>query len=58
MNYIDKGIREIHPAYCVSPVDFYGDDEIDKYLNEENEHLEDYFGDETYYKTLSGRYGA
>lgn len=46
LNYIDKGIREIHPAYCVSPVDFYGDDEIDKYLNEQNEHLEDYFGDD------------
>ena len=46
LNYIDKGIREVHPAYCVSPEDFYGDDEIDKYLNEQNEHLEDYFGDD------------
>lgn len=46
LNYIDKGIREIHPAYCVSPENFYGDDEIDKYLNEQNKHLEDYFGDD------------
>ncbi len=46
LNYIDKGIREVHPAYCVSPKDFYGDEEIDKYLNEQNEHLEDYFGDD------------
>lgn len=46
LNYIDKGIREIHPAYCVSPEGFYGDDEIDKYLNKQNEHLEDYFGDD------------
>ena len=46
LNYIDKGIREIHPAYCVSPEDFYGDDEINKYLNEQNEHLEEYDGDD------------
>lgn len=45
LNYIDKGIREIHPAYCVSLEGFYGD-EIDKYLNKQNEHLEDYFGDD------------
>ncbi len=45
LNYIDKGIREIHPAYCVSPEDFYGD-EIDKYLHEQNEHLEEYYGDD------------
>lgn len=45
LNYIDEGIREVHPAYCVSPEDFYGDDEIDKYLNEQNEHLENYSGD-------------
>lgn len=46
LNYIDKGIREIHPAYCVAPEGFYEDDEIDKYLNKQNEHLEDYFGDD------------
>ena len=46
LNYIDKGIREVHPAYCVSPEDFYGDDEIDEYLHEQNEHLEEYFGDD------------
>lgn len=46
LNYIDKGIREISPAYCVSPEEFYGDDEIDKYLHEQNEHLEEYFGDD------------
>lgn len=45
LNYIDKGIREIQPAYCVSPEDFYGD-EIDKYLHEQNEHLEEYYGDD------------
>lgn len=45
LNYIDKGIREVHPAYCVSPEDFYGG-EIDDYLHEQNEHLEDYFGDD------------
>lgn len=45
LNYIDKGIREVHPAYCVSPEDFYGG-EIDKYIHEQNEHLEDYFGDD------------
>lgn len=45
LNYIDKGIKGIHPAYCVSPEEFYGD-EIDKYLNKQNEHLEDYFGDD------------
>ena len=46
VNYIDAGIREIHPAYCVAPEDFYGDDEIDRYLHEQNEHLEEYFGDD------------
>lgn len=46
LNYIDKGIREIHPAYCVSPEDFYGDNEIDKYLHQQNEHLEEYYGDD------------
>ena len=45
VNYIDKGIREVHPAYCVSPEDFYGG-EIDEYLHEQNEDLEDYFGDD------------
>lgn len=45
LNYIDKGIRELKPAYCVSPEDFYGD-EIDKYLHEQNEHLEEYYGDD------------
>lgn len=45
LNYIDKGIREIHPAYCVSPEDFYGG-KIDKYIHEQNEQLEDYFGDD------------
>ena len=45
LNYIDKGIREVHPAYCVSPEDFYGG-EIDKYLHEQNEHLEEYYGDD------------
>lgn len=45
LNYIDKGIREIHPAYCVSPEDFYGG-EIDEYLHEQNEHLEEYYGDD------------
>ncbi len=46
LNYIDKGIREVHPAYCVSPQDFYGGNEIDNYLSKQNEHLEDYFGDD------------
>lgn len=45
LNYIDKGIREIAPAYCVSPKDFYGD-EIDEYLDKQNEHLEEYYGDD------------
>ena len=45
LNYIDKGIREVHPAYCVSPEDFYGG-EIDKYLHDQNEHLEEYYGDD------------
>lgn len=45
LNYIDKGIREVHPAYCVSPEDFYGG-EIDKYLHEQNELLEEYYGDD------------
>lgn len=45
LNYIDKGIRELSPAYCVSPEDFYGG-EIDKYLHEQNEHLEEYYGDD------------
>ncbi len=45
LNYIDKEIREVHPAYCVSPEDFYGD-EIDKYIHEQNKHLEEYYGDD------------
>ena len=45
LNYIDKGIREVHPAYCVSPEDFYGG-EIDKYLHDQNERLEEYYGDD------------
>lgn len=45
VNYIDKGIREIHPAYCVSPENFYGG-EIDEYLHEQNEHLEEYYEDD------------
>ena len=45
LNYIDKGIREIHPAYCISPEGFYGD-EIDKYIHEQNKHLEEYYGDD------------
>lgn len=40
LNYIDKGIREIHPAYCVSPQNFYGD------LHKQNEHLKRYYGDD------------
>ncbi len=46
LNYIEKGIREISPAYCVSPIEFYGDDEIDKHLLDANKNLEDYFGDD------------
>lgn len=45
LNYIDKGIRELHPAFCVSPEEFYGG-EIDEYLHEQNEDLEDYYGDD------------
>lgn len=46
LNYIEKGIREISPAYCVSPIEFYGDDEIDKHLLDANKNLDDYFGDD------------
>ena len=46
LNYIDEGNREVHPAYCVSPEDFYGDDEIDKYLI----HLSLIEGDSLIYK--------
>lgn len=45
LNYIDKGIREVHPAYCVSPEEFYGG-EIDKYISEQNKDLEEYYGDD------------
>lgn len=45
LNYIDRGIREIQPAYCVSPENFYGG-EIDKYLAKQNKHLEEYYGDD------------
>ena len=54
LNYIDKGIREVHPAYCVSPENFYGG-EIDKYLHEQNKHLEEYFGDDPEVNTLFKR---
>ena len=46
VNYIDSGIREISPAYCVSPADAYEDESISDYINEQNKDIEDYFGDD------------
>lgn len=46
LNYIDKGFRKVHPAYCVAPENFYRDDKINQYLKEQNEHLVSYCGDD------------
>lgn len=47
INYIDSGIREISPAYCVSPADMYEDKNVSDYINEQNKDIEDYFGDDS-----------
>ena len=45
LNYIDEGIREVSPAYCVSPEGFYGDKTIDNYIAEQNKDIEECFDD-------------
>lgn len=47
VNYIDSVIREISPAYCVSPAEMYEDENISNYINEQNKDIKNYYGDDS-----------